>query len=310
MERQFAKSISVYDSVYSIPTTSEGKENASSDKDDKEDMERPRGLLSLPSEIRCEIYWYLLCSHSHPIVFPRPSTIQGNSLIATEPRIWTAILSTCRVVYEEALPILYGQNFFWYTVPGGFGARASRYVAQMSKEQPSPEALDKKPACTPDLGIAEKFVPLLRSVTIDRVCFGSEFNDDDDIFLAKLIDHFTSTDLRLTHFQFNLRSYFDVWSVGPQLLPRQSTAIAALKRMRSVKLLSFFISGSLKCDQGLIDDLCAAWNGLPFFIYDHGVQISPSGQNDQVRHLPALAWLTWGTDELNGLTELFLYRLG
>ena len=88
-------------------------------------------FLSLPSEARVQIYRYLLChntwiqpyrasdnSYFHDGIIART---RGTSLLTSvehrprtkySPEI--AILQTCRIIYAEAMPVVYGENSFLY----------------------------------------------------------------------------------------------------------------------------------------------------------------------------------------------------
>ena len=90
-------------------------------------------FLSLPPEVRIQIYRYLLCHstwiqpHRACDMYSWPFDIQartrGMSLLTSfepEPSTYTkyspesAILRTCRMIYAEAMPVLYGENTFLY----------------------------------------------------------------------------------------------------------------------------------------------------------------------------------------------------
>lgn len=89
-----------------------------------------RSLLSLPVELRLQIYRCLLC-HSSRIQLQRPycvvywSEIQRakRPLSGSEPEVderflpESAILRVCRQIYSEAMPVLYGENAFVYWCP-------------------------------------------------------------------------------------------------------------------------------------------------------------------------------------------------
>ena len=85
-------------------------------------------FLSLPTEVRIEVYRCLLCHHS--IIQPQRlrtpaywsginrakralSGFRGKAQKSFLPE--SAILRTCRTVYFEALPVLYGENTFLYS---------------------------------------------------------------------------------------------------------------------------------------------------------------------------------------------------
>lgn len=74
-----------------------------------------RGFLDLPAEIRNSIY-LLLLEHDGSINIVTPSD-DGSSPRARVP-IPRNILSTCRTVMHEAMPILWGVNEFWFHLPG------------------------------------------------------------------------------------------------------------------------------------------------------------------------------------------------
>ncbi|KAL8972152.1 MAG: hypothetical protein Q9183_000691 [Haloplaca sp. 2 TL-2023] len=76
---------------------------------------RPLTFLSLPLEIRNMVYRELLVSATaikkpHKLVWNQKS-IMVNSLHSVKD-IDSAILRVCRTIYDEALPVLYGQNTF------------------------------------------------------------------------------------------------------------------------------------------------------------------------------------------------------
>ncbi len=64
-------------------------------------------LLSLPTEICLQKYRYLL-------IQPLPIRPQGLSIFRHkfEPYLEHNLLRTCRQIYDEALPLLYGENVF------------------------------------------------------------------------------------------------------------------------------------------------------------------------------------------------------
>ena len=89
-------------------------------------------FLSLPPELRVQIYRYLLCRNSW-IQPQRSSDMKGwpcevQAISARAPGLLTsigpgpsteyspesAILRTCRIIYTEAMPVLYGENSFLY----------------------------------------------------------------------------------------------------------------------------------------------------------------------------------------------------
>lgn len=88
-------------------------------------------FLSLPPELRVQIYRYLLC-HNSWIQPHRTSDMPGylydiqartrgmSRLPSFEPgpstvySLESAILRTCRTIYAEAMPVLYGENSFEY----------------------------------------------------------------------------------------------------------------------------------------------------------------------------------------------------
>lgn len=81
----------------------------------------PPFLSILPVELRLEIYKYLLDIHHHPDPFSGrtpnhhgilPSQTPPKPKNPPQPLLHPSILSTCRQIYHEALPILYTQNIF------------------------------------------------------------------------------------------------------------------------------------------------------------------------------------------------------
>lgn len=66
-------------------------------------LQQPPCLLSLPAELRLEVYAYLLLSRLHHV--PR-------HLLPFGPLLYPAILSTCRLVNAEATALLYAHNIF------------------------------------------------------------------------------------------------------------------------------------------------------------------------------------------------------
>ena len=76
-------------------------------------------IFSLPPEIRREIYKYLLVSENATI---RPRIEPGTNR-GVHWKVWAeshkttkwAILHTCRIIYEEASTVLYGENTFCFT---------------------------------------------------------------------------------------------------------------------------------------------------------------------------------------------------
>ncbi|KAF6233359.1 hypothetical protein HO173_008291 [Letharia columbiana] len=84
-------------------------------------------FLSLPPELRLQIYRYLLCHSSwiqaRTFETPRwPIINRAQKLLPDCERealrvfsLESAVLRTCRTVYSEAKPVLYGQNTFLYS---------------------------------------------------------------------------------------------------------------------------------------------------------------------------------------------------
>lgn len=82
-------------------------------------------FLLLPPELRVQIYRRLLC-HSLPIQLEQCITsmdwininTDNKTLSGSESKadghlpLRSAILRTCRTIYSEAMPILYGENTF------------------------------------------------------------------------------------------------------------------------------------------------------------------------------------------------------
>ena len=68
-------------------------------------------FFSLPPELRLQIYRRLLCHHTRIWIQPHG----GRDTITFSPEC--AILRTCRRVYSEAMPVLYGENTFRYSCP-------------------------------------------------------------------------------------------------------------------------------------------------------------------------------------------------
>jgi len=86
--------------------------------------EVPRGqvptsssLRHLPPEVRLLIYAYCLVINGQPIEEPHRYTKAVSSQYPCLPGINSAILQTCRFLYDEASPILYGQNMFLFNSP-------------------------------------------------------------------------------------------------------------------------------------------------------------------------------------------------
>jgi len=77
-------------------------------------------FTKLPMEVRNMIYGYLLVtpeiiSHAHELVGGVQTVLAENH--HPIPGLDAAILRTCRSIYEEALPILYGRNTFLFQHP-------------------------------------------------------------------------------------------------------------------------------------------------------------------------------------------------
>ncbi len=79
-------------------------------------------FLSLPPELRVQIYRCLLChdslilSHSYGPVSKRHGLHEDERYQSpTSFSIERAILRTCRAIYSEAMPVLYGENTFLYS---------------------------------------------------------------------------------------------------------------------------------------------------------------------------------------------------
>jgi hypothetical protein len=76
-------------------------------------------LLELPYDIRFEIYDILLVSRQYPVslTWQAGSTSRKTVALYMSPSplfrtLEPAILRTCRQIYREAVPVLYGQNLF------------------------------------------------------------------------------------------------------------------------------------------------------------------------------------------------------
>jgi hypothetical protein len=88
--------------------------------------EPPIGFLSLPTEIRTQIYHHLLVAEQ-PIQVHCYWTMV---YIRSRPELWPHILRTCKLIAMEALPVLYGCNTFEYRIrdplPKGMKAHRRR----------------------------------------------------------------------------------------------------------------------------------------------------------------------------------------
>ncbi|MCJ1374561.1 hypothetical protein MMC20_005793 [Loxospora ochrophaea] len=79
-------------------------------------------LLRLPPELRAMIFHYLLISE---LPWPRQSRRENGmvswaySMGYVHPRGNTAILRTCRRIYEEAARVLYSYDYIWYNATKG-----------------------------------------------------------------------------------------------------------------------------------------------------------------------------------------------
>ncbi|KAF7198108.1 hypothetical protein HII31_00464 [Pseudocercospora fuligena] len=101
--------------------------------------QRPFPFLSLPPELRDQIYSHLL-STQHAIdifryqkQFTCTKSSDSNEENPEGVHIPVDILRTCRQIYTEATPILYGSNRFVFTFPGVFtsfmrGSRGARWM--------------------------------------------------------------------------------------------------------------------------------------------------------------------------------------
>ncbi|KAL4810315.1 hypothetical protein BDV18DRAFT_156684 [Aspergillus unguis] len=71
-------------------------------------------FLSLPPEIRIQIYDLLLVNYSQDSVDITPSPVSLDSIcpISQKPKLHPALLQTCKQICNEAIPILYGTNRF------------------------------------------------------------------------------------------------------------------------------------------------------------------------------------------------------
>ncbi len=79
----------------------------------------PLHILSLPTEIRLEIYSYLLPNVSaYPTGISEPQTAHQVSLRQDSKPASAAILFTCKKIYHEALPFLYHNRCFNFDVAG------------------------------------------------------------------------------------------------------------------------------------------------------------------------------------------------
>ena len=98
-------------------------------------------FFSLPPEVRVQIYRYLLCQNTwiqpnragDQICLPDHiiARTQGMSLLTsvelgprTDHSLECAILRTCRMIYAEGMPVLYGENSFLYMSSAYFLDRA------------------------------------------------------------------------------------------------------------------------------------------------------------------------------------------
>ncbi|KAL9609605.1 MAG: hypothetical protein Q9204_009138, partial [Flavoplaca sp. TL-2023a] len=84
-------------------------------------------FTSLPVEIRIQIYRYLLTSRE---VITKPDALVDRHYIGVpDPRVLglhVKILRTSRQIYEEALPVLYGENVFSFLSSGSMEAFQSK----------------------------------------------------------------------------------------------------------------------------------------------------------------------------------------
>ncbi|KAL9007754.1 MAG: hypothetical protein Q9173_007046 [Seirophora scorigena] len=79
----------------------------------------PLHLLNLPTEIRLEIYSYLLPNiPSYPTGISEPHTAHPASLRSDSDPAQPAILFTCRKIYHEAIRLLYRNRRFDFDIAG------------------------------------------------------------------------------------------------------------------------------------------------------------------------------------------------
>ena len=86
-------------------------------------------FLSLPPEIRLQIYRYLLLSR--PWITPELPARQY-PYPYSPTRIYPNVLRTCRMIHEEAFNVLFGENVFWFRCSasafGGYKPASTRNI--------------------------------------------------------------------------------------------------------------------------------------------------------------------------------------
>ena len=69
------------------------------------------GFLSLPSELRNQVYRLVFC-HADIIRYTKPDSDDNGTV-----KLSGQFLRTCRQIYNEGLSILYGDNTFHIVIP-------------------------------------------------------------------------------------------------------------------------------------------------------------------------------------------------
>jgi len=90
-------------SEYVVPTIHRVRQNTEAEQDQANQVQK-QNFLSLPCELRLEIYSYLLLANTSPR-YRHVGKAQTSS-----PEIWTPLLRVNRQIHAEASPILYSQN--------------------------------------------------------------------------------------------------------------------------------------------------------------------------------------------------------
>jgi hypothetical protein len=111
---------------------------------------RALNLLELPYDIRFEIYGILLVSRQYPesLTWQAGSTSRKTVPLYMSPSplfrtLEPAILRTCRQIYREAVPVLYGQNLFSINDP----LQLTKFMTNMASD--SPPLLRSLEICVP-----------------------------------------------------------------------------------------------------------------------------------------------------------------
>lgn len=140
-------------------------------------------FLDLPPEVRCEIYRYLFATNEavtfpkrgrifttfRTTTFPNPKELHFLDDLGSETPNHRSILRTCRLTYQEALPISYEESNFLYIF---------HEVGQGGAQR---------------IGILSRYVHLVRSISVGVWYFGTQCNAAVQETVSNLIETYANT---------------------------------------------------------------------------------------------------------------------